>query len=196
VRDPARAAAVLGAVTLAGAVAMIGPAEDRLWAHMTQHLVFVVVASPLLAVWLVCVRPPRPSWRAVAAWTAVHSVALWVWHLPGPFDAALRSEPLHGLEHLCLFASAVGFWWVVLATVGQGLPALGIGAVFVVALQGIALGAAMTLASQPWYAGYRLGDQQVAGVLMWCPAGFAYAGIVAAMLYRWLANVDRVSVRP
>jgi cytochrome c oxidase assembly factor CtaG len=60
--------------------------------------------------------------------------------------------------------------------------------VFVVAIQGTALGAIMTLASHPWYAGYDLGDQQLAGVVMWCPAGFIYVGVVAALLYAWLSE--------
>ncbi|MDQ1374634.1 MAG: putative rane protein [Actinomycetota bacterium] len=189
----ARSCAAAGVVCFVGAVAMHPAAEAHLWAHMTQHLLLVVVASPLLAVPLVQWRPPHPSVAVVATWTVLHSVALWGWHLPGPFDAALRSEPLHGIEHLCLFVTAVGFWWAAIGTVGQGVPGVGVAAVFVTAMQGIALGGLMTLASHSWYAGYRLTDQQVAGVIMWCPAGFVYTAVVAAMLYRWLAERDRVA---
>ena len=40
-------------------------------------------------------------------------------------------------------------------------------AVFVASLPGIALGAAMTLATEPWYSSYpSLADQQVAGAVM------------------------------
>ena len=192
-RNPTRVAGGLGLLTLATALAMHPSAESRLWAHMTQHLLLVVVAAPLLAVPLLQWRTPRPSWTTVVAWTVAHSVALWAWHLPGPFDAALRSEPLHGLEHICLVGTALGFWWVALATVRHGEPGVGVAAVFVTAMQGIALGGLMTLASRPWYDGFALSDQQVAGVIMWCPAGFVYTGVVAAMLYRWLADRDRVT---
>ena len=180
-----------GAAIAAVAVAAHGPAGSHLWAHMTQHLVFVLVAAPLLAIPVLRWHPVRPAWGVVASWTVAHSIALWVWHLPGPFDAAVRSEPLHALEHVCLLGTGVGFWWVVLATTSQTLG-VGIGAVFVIAMQGIALGGLMTLAAEPWYAGYTLDDQQIAGVLMWCPAGFVYTAIAAAMLYRWLADRERV----
>jgi cytochrome c oxidase assembly factor CtaG len=181
-----------GLVVLVVALALHPSAESHLWAHMTQHLLLVVVVAPLLAVPLLQWRTPRPSWVLAAAWTVLHSVALWAWHLPGPFDAALRSEPLHGLEHLCLFGTALGFWWAALATVRHGEPGVGVAAVFVTAMQGIALGGLMTLASRPWYDGFPLSDQQVAGVIMWCPAGFIYTGVVAAMLYLWLADRERV----
>jgi putative membrane protein len=36
------------------------------------------------------------------------------------------------------------------------------------------LGALMTFSPQPWYAGYGLEDQQLAGLVMWVPAGMAY----------------------
>jgi cytochrome c oxidase assembly factor CtaG len=51
----------------------------------------------------------------------------------------------------------------------------------------------MTLASRPWSDGLPISDQQVAGVIMWCPAGFVYAAAVAAMLYRWLASREPVA---
>lgn len=181
----------VGIAVLAGAVALHGRAGAHLWVHMAQHLLFVLVATPLLALPLLHWRPPHVSWSLVAGWTVAHSLALWAWHLPGPFDAAVRSEPLHGLEHLCLVVTGIGFWWAVLATTSRE-PGVGIGAVFVVALQGIALGGLMTLASRPWYAGYDLDDQQIAGVLMWCPAGFVYTAVAAAMLYRWLADREHV----
>jgi putative membrane protein len=185
-------AGAVGAAALVAALVLHPAAESHLWAHMTQHLLLVVVVAPLLALPLMHWRPPRPSWSHVAAWTVLHSLALWVWHLPGPFDAALRSEPLHGVEHLCLLGTALGFWWATLATVRHGEPGVGVAAVFVTAMQGIALGGLMTLASRPWYEGYRLSDQQVAGVIMWCPAGFAYTAVAAAMLYLWLSDRDRV----
>ncbi|MEY2567951.1 MAG: putative rane protein [Actinomycetota bacterium] len=188
-----RVAGAAGVVAFVGAVALHPAAERHLWAHMTQHLLLVVMAAPLLAVPLAQWRVPRPSIGVIAGWTVLHSIALWAWHLPGPFDAALRSEPLHGVEHLCLFVTALGFWWAAIGTVGQGVPGVGVAAVFVTAMQGIALGGLMTLASRPWYDGYRLTDQQVAGVIMWCPAGFVYTAAVAAMLYRWLATRDGVT---
>src|SRR5207253_1659825 len=75
-------------------------AHASLAAHMTQHTLLTVVAAPLLAaarplaVFAAAlpraVRLPRflvvPS-PGVAC--ALHAVALWAWHLPGPYGAAL-----------------------------------------------------------------------------------------------------------
>jgi putative membrane protein len=36
------------------------------------------------------------------------------------------------------------------------------------------LGALMTFSPATWYAGYGLEDQQLAGLVMWVPAGIAY----------------------
>jgi putative membrane protein len=43
-----------------------------------------------------------------------------------------------------------------------------------------ALGALMTFSRAPWYAGFALEDQQLAGLVMWVPAGLAYP--LAALL--------------
>jgi cytochrome c oxidase assembly factor CtaG len=185
-------ALVAGLGALAAALVLHGPARTHLWLHMTQHVVLVAVAAPLLGLALAD-RPPHHPARALVVATVAHSAAMWVWHLPGPFDAALGTEAVHGIEHLCLFGTAIAFWWASLALVRQGLPGAAIGAVFVVAIQGTALGAVMALSSRPWYTGYQLSDQQLAGVVMWCPAGFVYTAVVAAMLYAWLADKDRVA---
>ena len=166
--DTGRIAAALGVVALAVAVGFRPAAASHLWAHMTQHLMLVVVVAPLFAVVLLRWRTPRTSTVDLAVWTVLHSVALWTWHLPGPFDASLRSEIVHGLAHLTLLGTALGFWWTAFATLRHGQPGVGVAAVFVTAMQGIALGGLMTLASRPWYDGFPLSDQQVAGVIMWC----------------------------
>jgi cytochrome c oxidase assembly factor CtaG len=183
----------LAVVALVVALALHGGAGSHLWLHMTQHVLFVTVVAPLFGVVLAARRPLAHPWPVLVATTIAHSVAMWAWHLPGPFDAALHSEPLHAVEHACLLGTAVVFFWAALALSRHALPGAAIAAVFVVAIQGTALGAIMTLASHPWYEGYDLGDQQLAGVVMWCPAGFIYVGVVAAMLYAWLSEREPVA---
>jgi putative membrane protein len=41
------------------------------------------------------------------------------WHLPGPYDLALRYETLHAVEHLSLLAVAFAFWSFVIAPSGR-----------------------------------------------------------------------------
>ncbi len=91
-------------------------------AHMTQHLLLVLIVPPLL----ICGITPRFARRlvecpplgaierflgnAVVAWT-IGIGMLAVWHAPILFDAALNNEYVHILEHLCFMVSATIFWW-------------------------------------------------------------------------------------
>ncbi|MBV9934201.1 MAG: cytochrome c oxidase assembly protein [Actinobacteria bacterium] len=207
---------------LAWAVATIGPLDARahgsLTAHMAQHVLLLMVAAPLLVAggcvpMLVRVVPGRTgavvrrAWRRVVrshaglgwmAWTGgaivAQTAAMWIWHLPGPFEAALRHPVLHGLEHMSFLATAMVFWWAVSAGRRDRLGAAVI-AVFIAALPGTGLGAALTFANHPWYPTYAgagaLADQQMAGVVMWSVGGFAYVVAAAVLFARWMAGLER-----
>ncbi|MDP8927556.1 MAG: cytochrome c oxidase assembly protein, partial [Actinomycetota bacterium] len=59
----------------------------------------------------------------------------------------------------------------------------------------------LTFAQRPWYAGYAttttpwglqpLSDQQLAGVIMWVPAGLMYLAAALALLITWLQALER-----
>jgi cytochrome c oxidase assembly factor CtaG len=60
------------------------------------------------------------------------------------------------------------------------------------------LGALMTMAKSPWYPVYvvhssagALGDQQMAGVVMWAVGGLASVIAAAVLFGTWLAEIDR-----
>jgi len=124
------------------------------------------------------------------------TATLAAWHLPGPYDAAVRSDPLHALEHLSFVATATLFWWMAL---GAGRPArrgAGVLVVFVSSLPATALGVLMVLASTSWYAVYGTGghavrEQQVAGAVMWGFGSLALVASGAALFAGWLAAMDR-----
>lgn len=165
-------------------------ATHSLSGHMLQHIVLITVAAPLLALAL-----PWSAGRGWPAWLAagviLQSAAMIGWHLPAPFDAATRHDPVHGIEHMTLLGTAVLFWWAVLAAGRQRIAAAVI-AVFLASLACTAIGAPITLAARPWYAGYRsLSDQQLAGVIMWALAGAAYVVAGATLFFTWLAAVER-----
>jgi putative membrane protein len=214
-----------GIVTLL--VALCSPIDalaDTLFsAHMIQHVLLITVAAPL-AVLGALLLPllwslPRSarvaagrSWNAlgmrrggamlvrpVPAWT-LHTIALWGWHLPGPYSAALASAPVHALEHISFYVTALLVWWTALAPLRTRYSATsatsGIGASLFVLIgtliQSSALGAILTFSGTPWYGAQSAGavawnltpleDQQVAGLIMWIPASFFYlAGILAVM---------------
>jgi putative membrane protein len=44
----------------------------------------------------------------------------------------------------------------------------------------------MTFSRQSWYAGYALEDQQLAGLVMWVPAGLAYPIAALFIGSKWL----------
>jgi putative membrane protein len=222
VRRTDAAAFAAGWITLA--IALLSPiatvSEWLLSMHMTQHELLILVAAPLLTygrpvvVWLWALperwrRSPRTSGLARAAsWLAapacavtLHALALWVWHLPPLYQAAVRDDRFHLLQHVSFTATACLFWWGLLrGRYGR----LGYGAavvyVFITAVQSGGLGALMTLSGRPWYGLYRaraasadaaLADQQLAGLLMWIPAGVLLMLVALALFAAWLGECER-----
>jgi putative membrane protein len=147
----------------------------------------------------------RAAWSALTiapiAWT-LHVVTLWLWHAPIFYEMALQSEPLHELEHATFFLTALLFWWLLFAPHGRRLN---IGAkvayLFAAMLQGTILGAVITFARHPWYWSYfgttkawgltPLEDQQLAGLIMWIPAGLIYLAALLPLVAGALAPQER-----
>ncbi len=170
--------------------------------HMAQHLLLMLVAAPLLAmanVHLVALFAlplvPRrfvaksvnrtPGVKAggsnrLAPFLAAAAFAagLWLWHAPKLYEQALLEPQLHTLEHLTFLITAAIFWRMVSTSGDRRLdPATAIVLVTLVALQGNLLAALITLSPEPIYWTYStqpLSDQQIAGLLMWVPAGVVY----------------------
>jgi hypothetical protein len=134
------------------------------------------------------------------AWS-LPAVALWIWHAPGLFQAALKSEPIHVLQHLSFLVFALLFWWTLIHG-RQG--ALGYGAavlyVFTTSLHSGALGGLLTFAAVPWYSAYQgntalwgitpAEDQQLAGLIMWVPTGALYLCAGLGLFAGWLHALD------
>jgi putative membrane protein len=200
---------------VAALVSPLDPLGSRLFsAHMVQHELLMVVAAPLLVVgrplatWTWAMSPSlrrsvgrafqRRGW--VGLWTtltdplvawALHALALWAWHIPAFFDAALENEGWHILQHFSFLGTALFFWWAVLGHDPRGRYGPGHSAayLFTTMMHTSALGALLSLAPTPWYAPYvpltgALGfdpvdDQQLGGLVMWVPAALAY--VIAAL---------------
>lgn len=216
------AAFVSGEATIV--LALISPldglGETLLSAHMVQHLL-LTTAAPLL---LVLSAPERAwtwalphKWRRLGrariigclmqAWSALtqpltafvlHSAALWAWHAPALFDAALRDEGVHTLEHLTFFVTALMFWSGVCARrTAPGYAALLVLSLF---MQCGLLGAVLSLAPVQLYAyGDRamlwglspLEDQQISGLIMWAPAGLLYLAPFVFFVWRTVSIEDQ-----
>jgi cytochrome c oxidase assembly factor CtaG len=110
---------------------------------------------------------------------------------------------VHAVQHLCVFGTAALFWWGILhgrrGRTGYGAAVVYL---FVSAVHSGVLGALMTVSPRVWYAPYLahqhtalspLEDQQLAGLLMWVPAGLAFAAGALCLFAAWLRQSDRLS---
>ncbi len=184
---------VAGVVVIVGA--LMPPLETRAGthfsAHMLQHMIFVLVAAPLVSASRVIGRGPAFLRSAVLV-VALHAVALWAWHMPVLYDAAMRSDPLHAIEHASFLVTAVLFWNVVMDTAVDRFKRVGL--VFVTMLQSGALGAVIVFASTSLYESHEgagaLTDQQLAGAIMWVPPGVVYLAVMLGLFARALAALD------
>jgi putative membrane protein len=197
--------------------------------HMLEHEIIMLLAAPLLALarplaimlWALPItwrqrlanfgkKRLHAIWRALTqSWTAtlLQIAVLWLWHAPQLFDRALRSEAWHVAQHLSFLGAALLFWWALVfrraGTRAYGGAAL---CLFVTALAGGFLGAAMALSISPWYARYAaLGlapfgltpveDQQLAGLLMWIPGGLIHTLAALLFMAKWLRGIPVEGVR-
>lgn len=215
--------------TAALAVALVTPLDALAGAlasaHMVQHLLILLVAAPLLAASApvpillrsVPVRLQRRVWRASRAvgltrrnagrlvspagvWLA-YTLTLWLWHAAVPYQAAVRHEWVHALEHGSFLLVGFGFWHVALGCGRNPLtPGFRVLFMFTAAMQGVVLAALLTFGSTPWYPAYAdstaaLGidpvtDQQLAGLLMWIPSGLVYTTVSLVVLVRWIGQSE------
>lgn len=218
----ARAAAFVAGwgVTLAALLPPIDPLGKQLFsAHMIQHELLMALAAPLLVLgrpfvcwshaWPAAARAiaaafrrplPAAGWRTLTdpmvAWW-LHAAALWLWHLPIAFEAALTSDGWHELQHASFFITALLFWWPLLGRDSRQSQGAALVYLFTTMLHTGMLGALFALSSQVWYPTYAhraaelgidaLADQQLGGLLMWVPAGVAYIAAAMVIAMRLLA---------
>ena len=209
------------ALMLAIASPLHAMSEQLLSAHMVQHELLMVVAAPLLVLgrpiailwafprdWralvgrIMRIRAIRVVWSALTrplhAWL-VHGAAIWIWHLPVLFEAALDSEIMHAAQHFSFMASGLLFWWTIVNPSRRSARGVSVLYLFTTAVHTGVLGALMTFARAPWYPRYAgaaiwnitpLDDQHLAGMIMWIPASTAY--LIAALLTvrRWLSDAE------
>jgi len=225
-------AAAFAAGWLVLVIALVSPlhelGETLFSAHMAQHELLMAVAAPLLVLgrpmlsflWGLPMawrrtaghwasRPPvRTTWHALTlpsiAWT-VHALAIWVWHAPRLYDAAVTSALVHALQHASFLGSALLFWWALIhGRNGRLRYGASVLYVFTTALHTTALGAVLSLASRPLYPAYAstaawgltpLEDQQLAGLIMWVPAGIAYLVAALGLMAEWLREAERRTSR-
>lgn len=183
--------------------------------HMLQHMLLMVVAPPLLILGVAGAAPPSGRLAQVAwrLWTGVTSpwraaplftVAMWIWHYPPFYDAALENDTLHVLMHLSFLAAGLIFWWHIVEPIrGRGTrslsPWIKFATMTLVGVPCTVLAFIFILAPQPFYSFYvdaprlwgisALSDQQLAGVAMLVMVHLAmFAGITPIFLRMFAAG--------
>jgi len=154
-------------------------------ARVVHHVLLVAIAAPLMAL-------SRPSQRPVSVGLPflAATAALWLWHAPSAYDAALGNKAVYWAMQVSLFATAWAFWRAAFSQPGGS----GVVWVFFAYLAMGMLGAILTLAPNALYGTHALTtdvwgltplvDQQLGGLIMWMPAGLAYAAWVAMLAGR------------
>jgi putative membrane protein len=190
-------------------------------AHMTQHVLLMGVAAPLLVLsaplaalmWALpedrrrtvaaILTAPRVRSAGLAltmpavAWT-LHAAAIWVWHAPQLYSASVTNDLVHALQHGSFFGTAVLFWWALRDRAAHGI---GVIYLFTTAVHSSLLGALLAFAPATFYWPYEvtapvwgltaLEDQQIGGFIMWVPAGLVYFGAALTLLAMWLRRSER-----
>jgi putative membrane protein len=205
--------------SLALFVALVSPLDTLssylLSAHMVQHLLLALVAPPLMLLgtprWLF--RPLlRLPFAAPIGGLLTHPLFTFLlfntvfigWHVPSFYDLALRSEPVHILEHVMIFGTATLTWWPIFSPMDEfprAHPLLQTAYLFFQSLPSTILGAIIAFANDPLYPHYTtvprvwgigvLEDQQAAGLIMWIPGSLVFFAIMTVVFIRWLNRDER-----
>lgn len=177
--------------------------------HMTQHVLLIMVAAPLILLGLPApfLAPLVQNARVKAGLTwlthpvvafTLYNVTLLIWHLPDLYEAALRYDILHSLEHALFLGTALLSWWPLLSSLPE-LPRLAYPAqilyIFLMAIPAGILGAVLVFSGQAFYPTYiaapRLGnfsaiaDQQAGGLVMMVPSKAIYLVALTIIFFLW-----------
>jgi cytochrome c oxidase assembly factor CtaG len=189
------AAAAAGILLLVGASA--APLESRFATHMVQHLLLGDLGPLLLVLGLT--GPLLRPVLAVSALRALRPLAhplvalpLWafllvLWHLAPLYDAALRHESVHALQHLAFFVAGTLLW----AAIVEPLPgpawftsAWKLAYVVAMWIVSLTLSQIFIWSGHSYYLRYSLDDQRAGGGVMLVEGSFVMIGVVVWLLLR------------
>ena len=133
--------------------------------------------------------------------TILHGVAIWIWHVPVLFDLAVIEPAMHRLQHVSFLATALIFWHALLRRPARDYGTAALHVTVTMIHTGL-LGALLVFSPHLLYRAQLeqtltvglppLEDQQLAGLIMWIPAGLIYAGAALALAGIWIARSGHV----
>jgi len=200
-------------------LALISPldrlGEQLATAHMIQHLL-LADAAPILFTLALTKWILRPVTRHVhrierAAGPFAHPAfgvvayvgAMWLWHVPALYNAALEHSMIHVLEHLSFAAAGLLYWWHLLSPIRSRLRLAGLGPILYMASTKILvgfLGILLTFSPELLFEFYdvdgtRWGltpheDQQVAGLVMALEQSLVMGVALAYLFFRMLSESE------
>ena len=188
--------------------------------HMLQHLLFTLVAAPLLLagtpawLWQALLRGPgvmpvaRLLTNPLVAFSAFNAVLI-VTHLQPVVDLALRHHEFHLFVHLVLVVSALMMWWPILSIVPE-LPRLSyplqMAYLFLQSLLPAVLASFITFSEGVVYEFYGeapriwglspIDDQQMAGGIMKLAGSLILWSFIAVAFFRWYQREEQESRGP
>lgn len=195
--------------------------------HMLEHMALTLVAAVLLVA-----GTPKPMLRQVRRlpvigfivnrfWNlrgmVLYNVVILGWHVPFMYEAALRNESIHDLEHLCFLLFGMLFWGPVIRPIAPkrgraGAPLRRLLGVFISLTVNTILGSYIFFAQYVLYPTYAaaprvwdlisvLTDQSIAGGCLWVMGDMAYILAASLLVVAWMhargdagANVARLPV--
>jgi putative membrane protein len=183
--------------------------------HMVQHMLFSLVAPPLLLAglpdWMVRgLLRPRWAFEAVRVLTrplvalVLFNAVLLFTHWPAVVEASVRSELLHFGLHTLLVGSALVMWWPVMSPLPELPPLPAPGQMLYLFLQSLAPtipASFLTFGSSPLYPVYAtfpriwgfgvMTDQLIAGLLMKIAGGAILWIFIGTIFFRWFGQEQR-----
>lgn len=197
--------------------------------HMVQHLLLMMLAPPLL--WLgnplpfgMWGLPPALRYYAGRLLTRratfrqwlrsgttlpitwfVFVAILWGWHDPSAYNAALKLEWVHDLEHISFFLGGMLFWWHVTDSApyinGHRSYIARLALVILTLFQNFGPALAISMANEPIYSHYTtvshpwdisvMDDQRIAGTIMWIPNGMMYVVTAVILISRLVSQSQK-----
>jgi len=140
--------------------------------------------------------------RPATGWVA-HALALWAWHVPALFRAALERPLLHEIQHFTFLVTALLFWSGLLLARDAFQRGAVVLYLFTTTVHTSVLGALITLANRPLYTPDLrpasvldpMRDQQLGGLIMWVPGSIIYVVAGLILLVRWVRASDTCVAR-
>ena len=137
--------------------------------------------------------------RLAARRVAAARRALWLWHVPAFFNAALANEAVHDWQHASFLASALVFWHALLRQPARGARGAALVYLFTTTLHTGVLGALLTFTRTPLYGGIDPGlsvdwgltpleDQELGGLIMRVPGALVYVSAALFLLAKWVGR--------